>query len=64
MAGKTTLLTMVLSWPDAAVQVCSTALETSPVPAAKAGTAQSIVSAIPVAIMERILLRFIEYLHR
>ena len=36
-AGKTTLSTTVLIWPEASVQVCSTAPATSP-PAAKAGT--------------------------
>ena len=36
MAGNTTLLTTVLIWADAVVQVLSTAPATSPVPAAKA----------------------------
>ena len=42
MAGNTTLLTTVLIWADAVVQVPSMAPATSPVPAAKAVVANII----------------------
>ena len=37
-AGNTTVLTTVLIWPAASVQVCSTASATLPAEEAKAGT--------------------------